>query len=118
MSYSHDFYNGILSADIYWVRFISCVALHAIWAASSGIAVFDRQGEFQDPGEWTDFAKSVLQVVAVPMVLHGLYDALLTHNYHLMALGVAVLSFFWLAYQIETVGKNYDRRDAARFVHN
>ena len=35
--YSETFYNGITPAMQYVVRFVSCVALHAIWSASAGV---------------------------------------------------------------------------------
>src|SRR5262249_15113349 len=37
--YAGDHYNGISGGEIYIVRFISCVALHAMWAGSVGIAI-------------------------------------------------------------------------------
>ena len=37
--YAGDSYNGLSGGDIYLVRFISCVALHAMWAAMAAIAV-------------------------------------------------------------------------------
>ena len=40
------------------------------------------------------------RIVAVPMILHGLYDTLLKKEMSVLALVVAVASFFWLAWQI------------------
>ena len=48
-----------------------------------------------------NFALFVLRMLAVPMVLHGLYDTLLKKEMNVGALVVAVVSFAWLALQIE-----------------
>ena len=40
-------------------------------------------------------------MLAVPMVLHGLYDTLLKKDMNVWALVVAVVSFGWLVVQIE-----------------
>ena len=42
-----------------------------------------------------------LRMLAVPMVLHGLYDTLLKKDMNVSALGIAVVTFGWLAIQIE-----------------
>lgn len=126
--YSEAFYNGIESAPIYIVRFASCVALHAIWTGSAGIALARNQelwqewlrGHYQDDfykgGHREDrqerkeaaaaqnmlLAMAVLRVIVVPMFLHGLYDAALTRELHLLALLTAAGSFAWLAWQLES----------------
>jgi RsiW-degrading membrane proteinase PrsW (M82 family) len=98
--YASDFYNGISGAGIYFVRNISCVALHALWTGSAAITVHQRQHLFQDEMAWHDWLVRSLVVVAVPMVLHGLYDTLLKKEMTALALGVAVMSFAFLAFQI------------------
>jgi RsiW-degrading membrane proteinase PrsW (M82 family) len=45
--YSSDFYNGVLGADVYCVRFISCVALHAVWSGSAAVFIFRHQAQLQ-----------------------------------------------------------------------
>jgi hypothetical protein len=108
ITYSSDYYNGIDGGQIYLVRFISCVALHGIWAAATGINVFRRQDHFRGtlhPLEW------VMQVgitVIVPMILHGLYDTLLKQHYDWAAVAIALASFGWLAWQIELAKRNLD----------
>ena len=37
--YSQQFYNGVSELDSYFVRFLSCVALHAIWSASAALSL-------------------------------------------------------------------------------
>jgi RsiW-degrading membrane proteinase PrsW (M82 family) len=125
--YSEQFYNGVETAPIYIVRFASCVALHAIWTGSAGIALASNQelwqewlrghyqGDLYKVGheariesketaavQYTLLAMAVLRVIAVPMFLHGLYDAALTRELHFLALLTAGLSFAWLAWQIES----------------
>ena len=43
----------------------------------------------------------MLRVLAGPAVLHGLYDVLLQYQCRAAALGVAAVSFGWLAWRIE-----------------
>ena len=67
--YSSRYYNGISPLNMYVVRFVSCVALHAIWSASVGITIWRRQETIQGDLDWTNFALAILQILAVPMVL-------------------------------------------------
>ncbi len=99
--YSGDHYNGISGGEIYIVRFVSCVALHAMWAASVGIAIARHIDEYESVSDKGQFALFMLRMLAVPMVLHGLYDTLLKKDMNVWALVVAVISFGWLAMQIE-----------------
>lgn len=101
VTYAADSYNGIGGVDIYLVRFISCVALHAMWAATVAIAIARNLEWYESVGEWPDFAVFTIRVLAVPAVLHGFYDTLLKQNMNVWALVVAVMSFAWLAIQIE-----------------
>ncbi|MBX6312838.1 MAG: PrsW family intramembrane metalloprotease [Isosphaeraceae bacterium] len=99
--YSARYYNGITSGGIYLVRFVSCVALHAIWTAAIGITMWRRQETIQGDREWPDYALAILRILAVPMVLHGLYDTLLKKDLDLWALAVGAASFAWFAWQVE-----------------
>lgn len=98
--YAGQHYNGVAGVDIYFTRFISCVALHATWTASVALmAVQNRDGlETEDA---TDWLKSLLLIVAVPAILHGLYDTLLKRDMGGLALLIALASFAWLAFMIE-----------------
>jgi RsiW-degrading membrane proteinase PrsW (M82 family) len=122
ISYSSVLYNGISGADAYVSRFVSCVALHAVWSASVGITIFQcrrlvrgalgtlfHDGVFQ----WQELVLPLLRVLGVAMVLHGSYDALLNKNYVAPALLVALCSFAWMGWQIETCREREDRRLAA-----
>src|SRR5579871_544532 len=98
--YSSRHYNGISGADIYIVRFISCVALHALWTGSVAITLHKRQELIQDVDSWYEYIPRLYLIVGVPMVLHGLYDTLLKKDMNAIALGVAVVGFLFLAFQI------------------
>jgi RsiW-degrading membrane proteinase PrsW (M82 family) len=100
--YAGGHYNGISGGDIYIVRFVSCVALHAMWAASVGIAIARHLDEYESLSDKGEFALFLLRMLAVPMVLHGLYDTLLKKDMNVWALAVAVVTFGWLAMQIES----------------
>ncbi len=104
--YSGRYYNGIEGAGMYYVRFISCVALHAMWAGAVGVTVYRRQEWLvAATNNWEYFGKVVL-IVLVPMVLHGLYDTLLKQDHDGVALVVAVATFGWLMYQIERMTRS------------
>jgi RsiW-degrading membrane proteinase PrsW (M82 family) len=99
--YSGSHYNGISGGEIYIVRFVSCVALHAMWAASVGIAIARNLDDYENVSDQGQFAVFLLRMLAVPMVLHGLYDTLLKKDMNVWALVVAVISFGWLVMQVE-----------------
>ena len=103
--YASNYYNGIQTAEIYAVRFISCVALHAIWSGAAAIMLFDRQhlvkGRIEGAAGILEFLLYLLTIVAVPMVLHGFYDTLLKKEMNGLAFFVAAASFGWMAFQVE-----------------
>ena len=43
ITYASSYYNGVEELPIYVVRFVSCVALHAMWSAAAGITLCERQ---------------------------------------------------------------------------
>jgi len=96
--YSSRYYNGISGPGIYVVRFLSCVALHAIWSGSVAITLYLKRDQFDRIDSWQGWIGPVLVVIGIPMVLHGLYDTCLKRDMNAAALGVAVASFLWLAF--------------------
>ncbi len=96
--YSHRYYNGMSSANIYFVRFLSCVALHAVWSGSVGLTMYLKQNKFFEIDHWIQWVGLALTVIAVPMILHGLYDTCLKKDYNIAAIAVAIASFGWLAF--------------------
>jgi RsiW-degrading membrane proteinase PrsW (M82 family) len=99
--YSSRYYNGFSGIDIYLVRFLSCVALHAMWSGSVGIAIARNVDDYEQVEDSAGFGLFMLRMLAVPMVLHGFYDTLLKKDMNVWALAVALLSFAWFAWQIE-----------------
>ncbi len=114
--YSSKSYNGIAGVDLYFVRFISCVALHAMWSASVGIAIARNVEEHDRLEGKSAFARFMLRVLAVPMVLHGFYDAFLTEGMSGWALFVALLSFGWLVMHIELARLSHPHAGTGRRV--
>jgi RsiW-degrading membrane proteinase PrsW (M82 family) len=100
--YSSDYYNGISGPGIYIVRFISCVGLHAIWSAAVGIMMWHNQEAINGDSEWGDAIFGLLKILIIPIILHGLYDTLLKREINMAALVIAVMSFGWLAWLIQT----------------
>jgi len=98
--YAGSYYNGIQGPEIYLVRFISCVALHAVWSGSVGISIHRQQDRLHGSENVWEYWMWMLLIVAVPMVLHGLYDTLLKKEFNGIALLVAFASFGYLAIQI------------------
>ena len=109
--YSSNYYNGIFGSNIYVIRFISCVALHALWTGSAAIAIQQRQGLLQSAEHWYDMIAPTLVYIAVPMILHGLYDTLLKKEMPGLALVVALASFGYLAFQVSRL-HGADTREA------
>jgi RsiW-degrading membrane proteinase PrsW (M82 family) len=118
--YSAKMYHGVAPADVYLVRFASCVALHAVWSASVGITIFQSRAVvsrvvgavvFGGRFRWEEIAWPLLRVLGVAMALHGLYDALLTEQMIVPALLVALVSFGWLGWQVESA-REQDARQA------
>ncbi len=99
--YSSDFYNGVATGDTYLVRFVSCVALHAVWSASAAIMIWRRRDWFEDEWDWGNMAVAVFWVLGVPIVLHALYDTLLKKEMNGWALAAALGSFAWLVFLTE-----------------
>ena len=64
-----------------------------------------------DPERWHDLIAPTLVYVAVPMVLHGLYDTLLKKDMSAWALVVALASFGYLAFQVSRL-HGADRQEA------
>jgi RsiW-degrading membrane proteinase PrsW (M82 family) len=111
--YSSNMYNGVTAGDAYLVRFISCVALHAVWSGAAAVFIFRHQAQLQGSENVFGGAVTWVAMVAVPMVLHGLYDTLLKKDHPGWALATAAVSFVWLIYQIEGARRDYPDEELA-----
>jgi RsiW-degrading membrane proteinase PrsW (M82 family) len=109
--YAGRSYNGVLGGDIYLVRFASCVALHAVWSASTAIMVYMNRHRIASADSSGGTLGYVMLYTGVPMVLHGLYDTLLKKDHSLIALAVAIGSFVYLAGLIEWSMRKGDKAD-------
>ncbi len=98
--YAGTGYNGITGGQIYLVRFISCVALHAVWTGSAAVMLHRKQHLLQASMPWYEYFVPLIVYVGIPMVLHGLYDTCLKKDQNAIALVVAIVSFGYLAVQI------------------
>jgi len=99
--YSSDSYNGVHTFGVYLVRFVSCVALHAVWSAAVGITIWHQRKKLAGDLDWKELTLVVLIALAGPMTLHGLYDTMLKRDMAVWALVTALASFGWLAGLIE-----------------
>jgi RsiW-degrading membrane proteinase PrsW (M82 family) len=94
-------YNGIATGQLYLVRFVSCVALHAILAASAAMVIAERQTELKGVKDLRGLRWFLVRALAAPMLLHGFYDTLLTHDQQELALLTAIGAFVWFASEVE-----------------
>jgi hypothetical protein len=104
--YCMMFYNGISPASEYLVRFTSIASLHVMLSGACGIMIFHKRKHL---GSWIGFYDWVLTMTAlmiVPIVLHGLYDALLKVHLDGAALVVWLATFAWLAWLITSSRNN------------
>jgi len=95
--YSRDFYNGIYGPGMYFVRFFSCVALHALFSGSVAILLVLMRDKVTEAETWAHSIGMVLLAILPTMVLHGLFDTFLKRDLHLGALITAIASFGYLA---------------------
>ncbi|TXT22320.1 MAG: hypothetical protein FD138_3522 [Planctomycetota bacterium] len=98
ITYSSDYYNGISGFSIYLVRFVSCVALHALWSGCVAQLMVRNQDHLGL--DWESVFGFVVYYLSIAMVLHGLYDTLLKQEHHLWALGIAAASFGWFVVMV------------------
>ncbi len=96
--YSSSFYNGVEPAAAYVVRFISCVALHAILSGGVALLMFGNQDYLDGDNDWVTFLWGGMTYILIAMVLHGLYDTLLKQHLNPVAFLVALVAFGWLAW--------------------
>ncbi|HXX93448.1 MAG TPA: PrsW family glutamic-type intramembrane protease [Planctomycetota bacterium] len=105
ITYSSDSYNGITTGGIYVVRFVSCVALHAVWSAASSILLWRRQTEVQGVETWFQWFAPLFKILGVSMVLHALYDTALKKEVEPVAIVTAIASFAWFFWLYERARK-------------
>ena len=112
--YSGDLYNGVSTGGIYLTRFVSCVGLHAIWTAAAAVQGAHQWRSFES-SDMTETMTAAVKAIAVPALLHGLYDTLLKRDMAIWALVVALISFAWLVAVIEYARWSEDPRTRESF---
>jgi RsiW-degrading membrane proteinase PrsW (M82 family) len=98
--YSSNYYNGIEPADIYFVRFLSCVAFHTVLSGACAILLQRKQHLLKEGKDYFDWLMNFMVIVSIPILLHGLFDTLAKKEYEGLALLVAFAAFAWLAWLI------------------
>jgi tetratricopeptide (TPR) repeat protein len=99
--YSAQFYNGIHGWDVYWVRFVTCVALHSTWTGIVALILWpfhvDEATKNEEEQPDTGFYMFILVIFSA--ILHGLYDTLLKKGEDFLAFVVAITTsavFYYL----------------------
>ncbi|MGB7161285.1 MAG: PrsW family glutamic-type intramembrane protease [Tepidisphaeraceae bacterium] len=98
--YASNYYNGIEPMTIYFVRFLSCVAFHAMLSGSCGILLQRHQHHLDAEHDYFDWAITFIAIISVPMFLHGLFNTLAKKEMDVAQLALSAVSFAWLAYLI------------------
>ena len=99
--YSGQMYNGLTDWSIYPVRFVSCVALHAIWSGCVALMMYRNQETLFEEFSFGLVFMFIVQYLIGAMILHGLYDTFLKHDMNIAALLIAGASFGWMAYLVD-----------------
>lgn len=101
ISYSSSYYNGLSDGNTYLVRFVSCVALHAVWTGAGAVLIYFNQDFLNAGGDWLDMFTTLAKTLGVAIILHGLYDTLLKQEMPMWALLIGVLSVCFLIFVVE-----------------
>jgi RsiW-degrading membrane proteinase PrsW (M82 family) len=105
--YSAQFYNGIHGWDVYWVRFVTCVALHSTWTGIVALILWpfhvDEATKNEEEQPDTGFYMFILVIFSA--ILHGLYDTLLKKGEDFLAFVVAIATFVVFYYLLNEMYK-------------
>jgi RsiW-degrading membrane proteinase PrsW (M82 family) len=100
--YATRYYNGLEGADMYFVRFLSTVALHVMLSAACAIMVQRKQEHLTEEMDFINWTLTLMAIIVVPIVLHGLYNALAKQDLQVASLAVSLGSFVWLWWLIKS----------------
>lgn len=100
--YSMSQYNGLMTEQIYLIRFGSVVVLHGVWAASAALTFHRLQDDSWTSGVTGVYAwcLRLLRVVWVPALLHALYDAFSLAEMAEASFAAAFASVAYLAWRV------------------
>ncbi|MEA2711234.1 MAG: hypothetical protein QOF78_3835 [Phycisphaerales bacterium] len=100
--YASRYYNGLESADMYFVRFLSTVSLHVMLSGACAIMIQRKQEHLMEDMDFINWLLTLMAIIIMPIFMHGLYNALAKHELQIASLGVSVGSFFWLWWLIKS----------------
>jgi RsiW-degrading membrane proteinase PrsW (M82 family) len=100
--YSFRYYNGVEPADAYMVRFLSSVALHTLLSGACAMLIQKKQEHLVEDMDPLNWIMTLMAIILVPILLHGLFDTLAKKQMEAGSLAVAVGSFVWLAFLIRS----------------
>ena len=100
--YATRYYNGLEGADMYFVRFLSTVALHVMLSAACAIMVQRKQEHLTEEMDFINWTLTLMAIIIMPIVLHGLYNALAKKDLQVASLAVSIGSFVWLWWLIKS----------------
>ena len=100
--YATRYYNGLEAADMYFVRFISTVALHVMLSAACAIMVQRKQEHLMEEMDFINWTLTLMAIEIMPIVLHGFYNALAKQELQLASLAVSIGSFIWMWWLIKS----------------
>jgi RsiW-degrading membrane proteinase PrsW (M82 family) len=100
--YATRYYNGLEGADMYFVRFLSTVALHVMLSAACAIMIQRKQEHLTEEMDFINWTLTLMAVIIMPIVMHGLYNALAKQNLQVASLAVSIGSFVWMWWLIKS----------------
>jgi hypothetical protein len=68
--------------------------------------MFNRQKEIHSAENWYNLLFQLVITISIAMTLHGLYDTLLKKDQEVLAFLVALASFAWFVYQVESMRRS------------
>jgi RsiW-degrading membrane proteinase PrsW (M82 family) len=100
--YATRYYNGLEPADMYFVRFLSTVALHVMLSAACAIMIQRKQEHLVEEMDFINWTLTLMAIIIMPIALHGLYNALAKQNLQVASLAVSIGSFVWMWWLIKS----------------
>jgi RsiW-degrading membrane proteinase PrsW (M82 family) len=100
--YATRHYNGLEGADMYFVRFLSTVALHVMLSAACAIMVQRKQEHLTEEMDFINWTLTLMAIIIMPIFMHGLYNALAKQHLEVASLAVSIGSFVWMWWLIKS----------------
>jgi hypothetical protein len=100
IQYSGTLYNGESGFLMYLARFVSLVGLHACWTS---LTVYFMERRRKSVDRWANLHSILLHLLPT-VLLHGLYDVLVTYDLNFLALVMVAGTlglFLWMLWRME-----------------